>query len=348
MASYISFQPSDFFNNILWTGTGSSNSLTGVGFQPDFTWIKGRTAGEDHMLFDSVRGVTKDIHSNVTDAEATDAQTLTAFDSDGFTVGTANYVNQNTNTFVGWNWKAGTAESGATTGAGTAKTYTASVNTTAGISITKYVGNGTENHTIPHNLGVAPKVVLVKNLSSTTGWVMLVRGVLASSNWYLALNSTAAQTDAAGAVFMSNPTSVYFGLGNSTTSNTNDADYIAYCFADVNGYSKFSNYTGNGNADGTFVYTGFRPAFVMTKKISGTGNWIMVDSTRNPGNVIGKQVEANQSISEYDSTRIDLLSNGFKCRASGSDANGSGEDYLYLAFAEFPITSSNSKAVTAR
>jgi hypothetical protein len=346
MAAYISFQPTDFFNTITWTGTGATNSLTGVGFQPDFTWIKGLTAGEDHMLFDSVRGVTKDIHSNVADAETTDAQTLTAFDSDGFTVGTANYVNQNTNTFVGWNWKGGTTSGIAGSPSITPSGY--SFNATSGCSIIKYTGNTTGGATIPHGLGVKPHMVIVKNLDNgSDSWNVNFPFTSLGSTGRLYLNDPGANSATSAAWNSTVPTSTLITLGSNGEVNAS-ANMIFYAYAPVRGYSAFGEYEGNQDANGPFIYTGFRPGFVMIKNIDRSEGWDMYDTKRNTGNLTDNKLKADSSVSqEVDSSvAIDILSNGFKIRTTSTEINHS--TCVYAAFAEFPLVSSNSKAGVAR
>jgi hypothetical protein len=353
MAAYISFQPTDFFIPKLYTGTAATNSITGVGFTPNYVWFKGRSGSISHQLYDTVRGNDSALVSS-SDAAAIDAtgDGFTSLDADGYTFnssGGGGNVNGSGSTYVAWNWKAPTAFSGATTGSGTLKTYTASVSTTSGISITKYIGNGTSNHRIPHNLGAVPKIVIVKKLNASAGWVVMGTNMLTSSNYYLSLQTTAAQDDGAGTVFYSWPSSTYFGIGTAGTTNTNDGNYIAYSFAPIKGYSSFGTYEGNGNVDGPFIYTGFRPAFVMIKNIDRSEAWDMYDTKRNPFNLgTSKLLQANSDVAENATSTIDIdiLSNGFKVRTTSTEINLSTS--MYMAFAEFPFVSSNSKAGTAR
>ena len=349
MAEYISFQPKDFFSPTLYTGTGAELTVTGIDFQPDFTWLKDRSATQHHQVYDSVRGAGKVIYPNLDNAEGTVTQQLKSWTSDGYVIGTDGSANTDTNLYASWNFKAGTAFSGATTGSGTLKTYTASVSTTSGISITKYIGNGTSDHRIPHNLGAVPKIVIVKKLNASAGWVVMGTNMLTSSNYYLSLETDAAQDDGAGTVFYSWPSSTYFGIGAAGTTNTNDGDYIAYSFAPIKGYSSFGIYEGNGNVDGPFIYTGFRPAFVMIKNIDRSEAWDMYDTKRNPFNLgTSKLLQANSDVAENATSTIDIdiLSNGFKVRTTSTEINLSTS--TYMAFAEFPFVSSNSKAGTAR
>ena len=246
-----------YFNTKLYTGTGSSNAITGVGFQPDFTWIKDRDATNNHSLYDSVRGVTKVLLSNATNAETTYAQGLTAFGTDGFTVGTDSQNNTNGNDIVSWNWKAGTTGSGTTTGSGYGKAYSYSVNTTAGFSIIQYKGNGSAGQQIPHHLGVVPQCIILKPMDRTDNWRVYHVGTDTTSpgKYQLKLNSTAVRDSGSDVWNDTIPTSTYFTLGSNAGVVANDEDFVAYCFANKTGYSKFSSYTGNSNSDGPFVYT---------------------------------------------------------------------------------------------
>ena len=330
---------SEYFNTVLYTGTGTTQSITGVGFQPDWTWIKCRSVSRDHTLTDSTRGATKTLVSNTTGAETTDASGLTSFDSDGFTLGGANAFNGNTETHVSWNWLA----NGGTTSSNTDGSITSTVqaNTTAGFSIVTYTGDGTAS-TIGHGLGVKPQVVILKNRSSATDWLYLT-DVIDGSNDLLNLNQTGAKSDS-GLAF----TSTTFATGSGGGSGGSGSNYIAYCFAEIEGYSKFGKYTGNGSTDGTFVYTGFRPAFVIYKRTNATENWQVLDTKRDIDNPVGQQLYPNLSAAEGTENRLDFTSNGFKFRNSGTICNASGDTYIYMAFAENPFVTSGAVPVTAR
>ena len=339
---------SDYFNTKLYTGTGSSNAITGVGFQPDWVWIKNRSTTHDHILTDAVRGVTKDIRSNNTDAEATDAQGLTAFGTDGFTVGTKANINTNGSNIVSWNWKANGQGSSNTDGS---ISSTVSANTTAGFSIVKYTGTGTNSDTVGHGLGTTPSMIIAKGLDSREWYVQHQ----AISSGTLNLESTgAATTNFSSGWINESPTNSVFSFtvgSGGTTNNVNNSgtDFIAYCFKDVQGYSKFGSYTGNGNADGTFVYTGFKPAFVIIKRTSSTDNWLMWDNKRNTFNATVNTLRPNTSEVENTSAYpIDFLSNGFKNRGTSGHHNTSGNNYIYMAFAEAPLVGSNNVPCTAR
>jgi len=326
----------DNFNTKLYTGNSSTNAITGIGHQPDLVWMKNRGAGDKHYLFDAVRGVTKSIYSNLTSAEATTSNGLTAFGTDGFTLGNEGDINGNGNNFVSWNWKAGAGAGSANTD-GSINTTSTSVNTTAGFSISKYTGNGSNPSTVGHGLGVAPKMIIIKNLDQGTDWQ--VYHASTGNTKGLLLNSTAAAFTSS---FWGDttPTNSVFTLGVGDV-NTNNINYIAYCFAEKTGYSKIGSYTGNGSTDGPFVYTGFKPAWVMIKRTDDVHDWRMHDSVRNPSNVIGKYVEANTTDVEGDSVTLDFISNGFKLKTTTGAHNASGGTYIYLAFAEEPLVGDN-------
>ena len=333
----------DNFNTKLYTGNSSTNAITGIGHQPDLVWMKNRGAGDKHYLFDAVRGVTKSIYSNLTSAEATTSNGLTAFGTDGFTLGNEGDINGNGNNFVSWNWKAGAGAGSANTD-GSINTTSTSVNTTAGFSISKYTGNGSNPSTVGHGLGVAPKMIIIKNLDQGTDWQ--VYHASTGNTKGLLLNSTAAAFTSS---FWGDttPTNSVFTLGVGDV-NTNNINYIAYCFAEKAGYSKFGSYTGNGNADGTFIYTGFRPAFILSKKSSGSGtSWTIWDNKRSSFNPADKILHPNNSNPDNTADDTDFLSNGFKLRATASGMNNSGDTYIYIAFGQ-SIVGSNNVPATAR
>jgi len=346
--AYISFQPSDFFNTKLYTGTGAELAVTGVGFEPNFTWIKDREGLGYHNLFDTVRGATKRVFSNVTNAESTEAQSLKSWQSDGFTLGTHADCNTSGNDIASWNWKMGTTSGIAGSPSITPSSY--SFSATAGQSIIAYTGNVTSGATLPHGLGVAPKMIIVKALESADPWTIYhsAADATAPEDKYMVLDTSAAVADATWAWNDTAPTSTLFSLGNAGEVNASGSDYIAYCFADVKGYSRFGGYTGNGTADGAFIYTGFRPAFVLIKSTSGAGSWAMFDDKRDGYNVDNDHVSANTTAVEQTDDTIDIVSNGFKARNTTNQVNGSGWTYLYMAFAKNPIVSSNGAPTVAR
>ena len=447
------------FNTVLWTGNGGTNNITGVGFQPDWLWIKGRSSATNHRLFDSTRGNTKYLASNNSDAEGTDTTALTSFDSDGFSLVSDGQVNGNGDTYVGWNWKAGTSapsntyavkvvsDSGnkyrfddygtsaitlelqeggtftfdqsdssnaghplrfsstadgthgggseyttgvTTTGtpgqagaktvitvAGSAPTlyYYCSVhsgmggqantgslfgftnvkgtsqavvspNTTAGFSIVTYTGTGS-NATVGHGLSATPTMMLIKNRSVTANWVVYHQSL--GNGQAILLNSSGASFSA-GDFNNTTPTSSVFSIGTSTSANANGNTYVVYCFADIEGYSKAGSYTGNGSTDGPFVYTGFRPAWIMRKCADAGEQWMIQDTTRTPNNQNDTYLYPSLSNAEATSSQLgfDILSNGFKMRHGDGATNGNGRTYIYMAFASNPFVTSTGKPVTAR
>ena len=342
--------PEDYFNTVLYTGDGaSSRAITGVGFQPDFVWTKGRSgAGYNNVLNDSVRGGTKTLFSNDTAAEYTDRGVGT-FDTDGFTFTTYNGDTNNSGvTYVSWSWKAGGTAVSNTSGS---ITSSVSANTKAGASIVSYTGNGTQNQTIGHGLTAAPEMIIVKNRdesdSTFDDWWVYHIGTSVPKNRVLRLNETTAELPSTD-FWYNNPTSTVFGVndtGSSGYTNDNTRKYIAYCFHSVEGFSKMGSYTGNGSSDGPFVYTGFRPAWVMIKKSSASGtSWQMYDNKRDIDNVVENRLIAEGSNAEgVGLDKVDFLSNGFKLRENASTTNASGATFVYLCFAEQPFKYSNAR-----
>jgi hypothetical protein len=337
----------DYFNTKLYTGNGSTNAITGVGFEPSFTWIKNRSNTSSHNVFDAVRGATKAIFTNATDAEYTDASRLSAFNSDGFTINgdTSNQTNANGSNFVSWNWKANGAGSSNTDGS---ITSTVSVNTTAGFSIVKYTGTNS-NSTIGHGLGAVPKMIIVKNTGSSYEWCVYHDALAANENLYLNTTAAAAQSDVGDVWNSTAPTSTTFGVGgNKIYTNYQSENYIAYCFAEKKGYSKFGSVNGNGNADGPFVYTGFAPSFVLYKKYNGLGDWYFVDNKRPGYNDNDKRLYANTNQAEETYDLINFYSNGFKLtNSTHTYTNDSAGTYLYMAFGQ-SLVGSNNVPCTAR
>jgi hypothetical protein len=345
MADYTTLDDAgSFFNPVLYTGTGSSLAITGVGFQPDLTWIKGRSFVGSHKLTDAVRGVTKEVESSSSAAQNTEVNGLTAFGADGFTVGSNADYNTNTATLVSWNWKAGTTTGIDTTGS-TITPSGYSFNATAKQSIIAYTGNGSAGALVPHGLGVTPDMIIVKNLD-TAGPDWGVYHTSLGATKYLRLNTNEAVGTDTTLWNDTSPTSTLFSLGTSTKVNTSGDDYIAYCFANVQGYSRMRNYEGNNNANGTFVYTGFRPAWVLCKSEDSTSDWHLADNKRIGYNPDNEQLFPSTTAAENATQAMDLLSNGFKLRIVG-DPNVA-ETFIYAAFAEAPFVNSSGVPVNAR
>jgi hypothetical protein len=342
--------PTAFFQTVTYTGNGSSNAITGVGFQPDFNWLKNRSNTGEHLLVDAIRGM-KNLRSNSNVAESSNSSIhQQSLDSDGFTVaGTGANSNTNGHTFVSWNWKTGTAFSNDASSTSVGSIDSAgSVNTTAGFSIISYTGTGSAG-TIAHGLGVKPSFILFKNRERAVNW--LVYDKKNGANKFLYLNVTDAIGDDSGHFNDTEPTTSVFSVGGADGTNYSGENLIAYCFAEKQGYSKFGVYTGNNVVDGAFVYTGFKPAFVMVKLIdTQTDGWVIQDNKRDISNTgTSTRLRANTSAADFDgSNEIDFLSNGFKCRGDDGEINGNGSKHIYMAFAENPFVTSKGVPTTAR
>jgi len=333
-------KPTDYFNTLLYTGTGSSNALTGVGFQPDWVFLKGRSDGDGSRIYDSVRGVTKEIYSYADDAESTNSNGLTAFGTDGFTLGSTSGINGSSKTFVAWNWLAsGSTASNSNGGI----TSTVSANTTAGFSIVQYVGTSSDN-TVGHGLGAIPKMIITKGTSASGHWSCYHNKLTNGTDSYIELNNSNAESNLTlSPDYWGTPSSTVFGVKGGYGNSINGRTYIAYCFAEIKGYSKISVYTGNGNSDGPFVYTGFKPAWVLTKRTDSTGNWHIFDNKRPGENPTDKVLNTNTSSAESDEGQgFDFCSNGFKVRESGNFVNAGGQPFIYMAFAENPFVANDS------
>ena len=324
--------PSAYFQTTLYTGDGNAQDVTNTGnsdLQPDWVWIAMRSDADNKIWYDAVRGVTKRLVSNLSSAEATVSDMVTAFNSDGFSVGTNSNVTGDTKTFVGWQWKE-----------------------QAGVfDIVSYTGSGSAK-TVSHSLSAVPKMIIVKARSSSGQWAVQ-HGSLGATKW-TELDSTAA-TDFSTTIWNNTePTSSVFTVGTNARTNANGTTYIAYVFAEKKGYSKFGSYVGNGNADGTFVYTGFKPAFVMIKASNAVKDWKMIDNKRNPAglggaNPVRYRLAANTTAATSDDgDGQDFTSQGFKFRTTDSHMNGSGTTYIYMAFAENPfVTSTDNGSIPA-
>jgi hypothetical protein len=333
-------QANDYMNVVLYTGNSSTQTISGVGFQPDLVWVKNRSSAGQHVLTDVLRGTNRQLFSSLTNAEQTSSTGLTAFTSDGFSLGAnpspTGSMNGSPDTYVAWNWNAG-----GSTVTNTAGSISAQVraNTTAGFSIITWTGNTTGGATIGHGLGVTPQFFVMKNRAGVTGWPTYHAFMDASApqNYYISMASTDAKTSDSAAWNNTAPTSSVITLGSGSFSN--GSSMVAYVFAPVAGYSAFGSYTGNGSSDGPFVYTGFRPMFILFKQSSASGNdWYIYDAVRSTYNVATNRLFPNSSAAEATNfNTLDILSNGWKVRDSNSAWNASGATYIYACFAESPF-----------
>ena len=332
MAAYTTIDdPEAYFQIELYTGTGSSHAITFDGdtdMQPDLVWIKARDDAESHNLYDAVRGTTKHIETDTDQVENTEATSLTAFGSDGFTVGAYSSINNTDGLYVAWNWKE---------------------SATAGFDIVSYTGNGTDDTDISHNLSAVPHVIMVKNLTEAYGWnVYHHKNTSAPETDVLSLDTTAATYDTANSWSDEAPTSSVFTLGGGNGVNKNTNAMIAYLWSEKQGFSKFGSYTGNGNADGVFIYLGFKPAWFLCKNTQDAGdNWILHDNKRDTFNVTDNGLAPNSNEVEFTDVDMDFLSNGVKMRNNTGRAN-SAKTFLYMAFAEAPFVNSNGVPCNAR
>ena len=339
----------DHFNTKLYTGNGGTNAITGVGFQPDFTWIKARSITKDHLLFDAIRGVTNAIKTNSTAATDTNSDFLTAFGTDGFTVGSQGKINTNSATYVSWNWKGG--GSAVTNNVGDI-TSSVSCNNAAGISIITWTGDGSgatvgTGFTGTETIGFAT----VKKYSTTSEWQTGMYGAYSGNYrnfaYHFELNSTSDLSGAGPYMMTSQTSGDPTKLKLATEGWINGVTYVAYVFKPVRGFSKMGYYTGNGNSDGPFVYTGFRPAWILRKKV-GTDSWMLVDDKRLGRNPDQAYLFPNANQTESDIERIDIVSNGFKLRTTDGGDNGMATRYAYMAFASAPVVGTNNIPATAR
>ena len=356
-------KPSDYFNTVLYTGNGAaSRAITGVGFQPDWVWVKSRSYTYYHGLWDAVRTSKYALYSNAAIAEDTSTGgTLGSLDSDGFTtpnVGGGGFININAVTYASWNWKAGTSfnNDASATGIGDIDS-SGSANTTSGFSIVSWTGTGSSSdQEIVTGLSTELKFVISKPLATggaTDQWLVYVNGVTDAQDNCLLLNATSALvTGASGGTPNKGTTAgnllIKAGTATNNTLNNSGTDYIAYCFAEKQGYSKFGSYVGNGNADGKFVYTGFKPAMVITKRTDAAADWFIRDNKQDPENVMNEYLSPNTTATSGNLDSFDFISNGFKIRNSNNAWNGSGTTYIYMAFAENPFVTSTGVPATAR
>ena len=352
--------PSAHHQTAFYTGNATQRNITNDGnsdLQPDWVWIKSVSALESNMLYDTSRGVTKDLRSGGTAAENTNAQGLQAFNSDGFQLGTLQNVNYNSQTLVAWQWKANggtlTTNDASATSIGTHDSQF-QANTTAGFSIVTWTGNA-EPETIAHGLGATPDMIWIKNRADSEGWWVgsASAGSISGGKYLLLHNDNALATNSTSFVNQ-DPTSTVFRVGGSNSGadnliNGNSDNMIAYCFTSIKGYSKIGSYTGNGNADGTFVYTGFKPAWLLWKRTDSATSWRVFDNKRDTDNVVKSRLfpDVTDAANTSQDT-LDFLSNGFKLKSTNSGGNASSGTYIYMAFAEHPFVSSKGVPVTAR
>ena len=342
--------PVEFFSATLYTGNATARTIA-TGHQSDWVWLKRRDGAAGHRIADSVRGATKLLYADSDTSEQTDAKSITGFVSTGFTLGDdANGydVNTNTNTMVAWSWKTGTSFSNdaSSTGIGTIDS-SGSVSDTAGFSIVIRTGTASAG-TIKHGLSTTPKMIITKMRNASENWGVYHVGI--GNTKYLKLDVNDAEDSSSGVWNNTTPTTSVFSVGSSALVNGSSKTYVDYIFSEVKGYSKFGSYTGNGNADGTFVYTGFKPAWFMLKRTNGSNGWAMFDNKRDPENSVDKLLFAHLSNAEQpeDTYHFDFLSNGFKIRDTDADWNASGGTYIYMAFAESPFVNSNGVPNNAR
>ena len=338
-------KPTDHFNTKLYTGNGSTNNITGVGFKPDWVWLKHRNnpTAFNHREYDSVRGATKNLNPNGADAESTSSTELTSFDSDGFTLGSGIAANQNTINHVSWNWLAGGAASSNTDGSITSQV---SANTTSGFSIVTWTGTGSAG-TVGTGLNAVPKFIITKKRNNVGNWNCYHASL--GNTKYIYLNSANASATSSARWNDTDPTSSVISLGTDDNLTGNGDDIIAYCFAEKKGFSKIGKYRGNSSSDGVFVYLGFKPAMVIVKS-DASENWEIFDNKRsNPFNAVDGVLFPSLANAEETSNDIcDFLSNGIKFRHSDGRHNSSAHDTLYIAFAENPLVGTNNIPATAR
>ena len=329
----------------LWTGNNAtqsiSNAVNGVSFQPDLVWVKDRSVARSNWLMDSVRGTLAYLSSNSTGSESNSATAVTALNTNGFSVGTDVNFNASTETYVGWQWKAGGTAVSNTAGS---ITSSVSANTTAWFSVVSFTGlnTGGTAATMGHGLGVAPSFIIIKNRGVVDGWYCYHASL--GNTAYILLNTTAAQQTPTNLWTSTSPTSTVFTLRQGNLNTSTSENLIAYCFAPVAGYSAFGSYTGNGSSDGPFIYTGMRPRWILVRS-TGSADWYTWDSSRNTYNLVADMLRPNIANAELNSSTyvFDFVSNGFKVRGAGSEINSSGVTYIYACFAENPFKYANAR-----
>ena len=348
--------PLEYFNTKLYTGNAADGSSTtqdisGVGFQPDWVWLKSRDTANNHVVDDSVRGANKHLFPDLTNVENTSTNYLKSFASDGFQLGPDGAINGNGDTYVAWNWKAGTSFSNSSGSNGANLDSSGSVSTTAGISIVSFTGNRSTTRNIYHGLGAVPKIMIFKNRDGTNGWTIYHEAIGNANK--LTLNNTSAAGSCSACFASTDPTSTLFSVGDDGDTNGTSEKMIAYCFSEVKGYSRISNYSGNNSTNGPVVYCGFKPAWIMIKNTEAAEQWRVYDNKRDPFNHMFRCVFPNanngDNTTDNESEEIDFLSNGIKIRSDARQLNGDGQKLIYMAFAEAPlVTGASAIPTTAR
>ena len=339
---YTTANGKDHFNVQTWTGNGSDRTMTTT-FEPGFTWIKQRGGTTDHHLYDAVRGATYALASNDTGGQTTKSTGLKSFTGTGFTLGSDSGVNGNSNTYVGWSWKAGSSASNSDGSV----TSTVRANTALGFSVAKWTGTGSDG-TIGHGLGAVPQMVIIRSISDTKYWMVYHERLGYNAEIYL--QSTDAEQGGSGTWNSTTPTSTTISLDGAAGNGVNysGSDFIGYFFTSKQGVSQVGSYTGNANANGPFVYTGFKPAFVLVRNRNAAHNWFLQDDARLGYNAANHLQKPNTNAADDTGTHIDMLSNGFKTKVNSANCNGSGNIMTYIAFAEAPLVGSNNIPATAR
>lgn len=340
-------KPNTYFNTAIYTGNSSTQSITSVGFQPNLLWFKNRNSTEPNAVFDSVRPFQYALRTNANIAEYTNSETddLASYDSNGFSLnGNGGTLNFSGNTYVAWNWLGSNTTTNNTSGT---ISSTVCANTTSGFSIVSYTGTGA-NATVGHGLGVAPDMIICKSRTQAQNWAVYHSSL--GNTKAIFLDGTGAASTSSSYWNNTSPTSTVFTVGNSGDVNYNAGTQISYCFSSIKGYSKFGSYVGNGSTNGTFVYTGFKPAFVLCRAANSVVDWHLFDNKRLGYNASQYVLKPNTSGAEFiqSSILIDFVSNGFKLRGVDSAMNGSGETIIYMAFAENPLVGTNNIPTTAR
>ena len=339
----------DYFNTVLYSGNGSSRSITGVGFQPDWVWIKSRNSSYSHIVHDINRAATKELKINGTNAEGTDTNGFTSFDSDGFSLGSGGAVNNNGTNFVSWSWLASNSTASNSDGS---ITSTVSANQTSGFSVVTTTGTGSAA-TIGHGLGAAPAMIIGKDRDrNSTEWRIYHKKLPNASNILFFNNSNAEQSGNSATWNGTDPTSSVFSVGTSGDVNSSGSKFVFYCFAEKKGFSKFGKYIGNGSTDGAFLFTGFKPALWIVKRVDSGDNWIMFDNKRSTSEGFNRNnVLLLPNLDQGENTNdgeVDFLSNGIKMRATKTEFNGNNGQYVYMAFAENPFVTSTGIPSPAR